>query len=442
MIPTVSPVSRGRSGKKKKKRIGSNPPVSRAVGQRLGPAEPLAEVFRGLPGAAATANQSRNWWPESREAIFEASGRLLDCADPIALEDAVCDLLGRHWATAFKEHNRGLSLDQWLEALIDAAGTQAGRPGVGHLLHAVAAIASPGLAAAAHRVLKATALPAEPAWLPNTSKTVAGPGIMVMTDAYGLRFGVLIEMTGPGRPARTYLFDIDRCHGFTAVLTSGYHPDPAAAAQSWRALVGPSADGVHPEPATSALLGTILPGGGVLDDLTMHPLTPEQFTECYRSERIVHAVSDALQRDHRPISWPHETFQETNARAEPVVREFESWLSTKGHAQPDDAELVQSFLETWLVGLPDPMGFGCSPHRIAAFTAYLNDDWIEEYRNGALTLLEPWVEYCIERTGRLPDHLAQLSLAIARHAVHSPNAVGGDLGNRLNQPIREIDPQI
>jgi hypothetical protein len=64
---------------------------------------------------------------------------------------------------------------------------------------------------------------------------------------------------------------------------------------------------------------------------------------------------------------------------------------------------------------------------------------------GALALLEPWVEYCIEQTGGLPGRLAQLSLAMAgdgRRAVRSPEAVGGDLGNRLNRPMREIDPQI
>jgi hypothetical protein len=455
----VSPVSRGRSGKKKKKRAGSgnHPPVGRGAVQRLGQTEPaaadqpwtagsltgsLAEAFRSLPGAAGIIERSRIWWPESREAIFAESDRLLSSCDPVALEDAVCDLLGRHWAIAFEKHDVGLSLDEWLGELIDEAETQAGRPGVRHLLHGIAAIASPGLAGAARQVLKVTAPPAEPEWLANTSKVVASPGIMVLSDAYGLRFGVLIEMTGPARSVRTYLLDVDLCHGFAAVLTAGYHPDAAAGAQSWRGLVGPSADGIRPEPATSQLLATVLPGGGVFDRLTMHPLTSEHFTECYRADRVVHAAADALDRARRPISWRRETVKEREARVEPVVREFQSWLTTTGREQSDDPELIESLLETWFVGLPEPMCFGCSPHRIAAFTAYLNDDWLEEYRQGALALLEPWVEYCIKRTGGLPDRLAQLSLATARHAVRSPEAVGGDLGNRLNRPMREIDPQI
>jgi hypothetical protein len=78
----------------------------------------------------------------------------------------------------------------------------------------------------------------------------------------------------------------------------------------------------------------------------------------------------------------------------------------------------------------------CSPHRVAAFTAYLEDDWMPEYRTRALALLEPWARYCLQHTnitGEAADH----TLDWARRARHEPALVGGDLGNHLNRPMDE-----
>ncbi|MGB8384698.1 MAG: hypothetical protein WCG47_26230, partial [Dermatophilaceae bacterium] len=87
-------------------------------------------------------------------------------------------------------------------------------------------------------------------------------------------------------------------------------------------------------------------------------------------------------------------------------------------------------------GMPTSLALACSPHRIAAFTAYLNDDWRDEQRAQALVVLVPWVRFCLEHTG-LTGQLAQDILAWADRAARDPAAVGAELGNNLNRRIDE-----
>jgi hypothetical protein len=86
----------------------------------------------------------------------------------------------------------------------------------------------------------------EPGWLPDTFQTVASPDILLLRDGYGLRFGLLIEMTGPNRPTRTYLMDVDLCHNFDQVLACGYYPDVQTAATAWRAWPVPARRAARP----------------------------------------------------------------------------------------------------------------------------------------------------------------------------------------------------
>ena len=74
-------------------------------------------------------------------------------------------------------------------------------------------------------------------------------------------------------------------------------------------------------------------------------------------------------------------------------------------------------------GMSTSLALACSPHRIAAFTAYLNDDWPHEQRTQALAVLAPWVRFCLEHTG-LTGQAAQDILAWAdqRHANQQPSA--------------------
>jgi hypothetical protein len=81
-------------------------------------------------------------------------------------------------------------------------------------------------------------------------------------------------------------------------------------------------------------------------------------------------------------------------------------------------------------------GPGLFPHRIAAFTAYLNDDWQPEQRTQALQVLHPWARFCLQHRAH-DQQAADEAFVWAERAAREPDAVGADLGNFLNHPVDE-----
>jgi hypothetical protein len=411
--------------------------------QRTG-LDAIADIAAMLPGADLAKAESRGWWPESHAQVLDAATALLACADPTALEDAVCDLLGRHWQQLYEVHDAGLRADEWLEGLLDVAKSRAGEPGVRRLLHGIAVVAAPGLAGLAVDLLRhAPAGPddEEPAWLAEAPTVAASAEVLLLRDAYGLRFGVLAQVTGPGGQPRTYLYDVDLCHGFYQVLNSGYHPDPATAAAAWRDLVGASAADAEPVPAPERLLPHVLPGGGLIDGLFGQPLTASHFTELFRGDRIVFAISDALEAAGRPVGWPSGGPQQATDLATALTERFRAWAAEQDAALPPsdgpDDDVVAWLLHDWVSpGMTEELALACSPHRIAAFTAYLNDDWRDEQRARALQVLLPWVRFCLADNPLGGQAEAEL-LAWVERALREPEEVGADLGNNLNRPIDE-----
>ena len=103
---------------------------------------------------------------------------------------------------------------------------------------------------------------------------------------------------------------------------------------------------------------------------------------------------------------------------------------------PDD-DVVSWLLDDWVSpGMTEELCLACSPHRIAAFTAYLNDDWRDKHRPQALQVLHPWVRFCLEHNPVGGQAEAE-TLAWADRAAREPDEVGADLGNDLNRPIDE-----
>lgn len=466
----MSPVSRGRG---KKNRSSKGPRAGRAPVRRLAPpgGEPHAWSPPGvglgvgdrserhpqrsavdavggigelLPGWARMTAESRSWWPDSHVQVLDAAAGLLGCAGPDELDDAVCDLLGRHWRGLYEAHEAGLAAREWLEGLVDAADGRAGEAGVRRLLYGIALIAAPSLAGFAVDVLSHAPTGAhdqEPVWLGVPPTLTASADVLMLRDAYGLRFGLLAQVSGPSGQPRTYLFDVDLCHGFQQVLDSGYHPDTAAATAAWRGLVGSSAASAEPEPATDDLLAHVLPGAGLIDGLFTQPLSDSHFTELYRGDRMVGAITDALAAAGRPLAWPAHDPQQASALAASLCEQFKAWAAHNHIELPPspgpDEDVVTWLLHDWVnPGMPTSLALACSPHRIGAFTAYLNDDWRDEQRAQALAVLVPWVRFCLEHTG-LTGQPAQDVLAWADRAARDPAAVGAELGNNLNRRIDE-----
>lgn len=395
-------------------------------------------------GAAQITAESRSWWPISHGQVLDDASSLQSCVDPGQLEDMACDLLGRHWRELYDEHDAGLAAPEWLEGLLHAAERRAGDRGIRRLVCGVALIATPRLADLARDVLRRTKVGSddgEPAWLGVPSALTASPDLLLLRDTYGLRHGLLAQVTGPSALQRTYLFDIDLCHGFLEVLGSGYHPDTETATAAWRDLVGPSAAAAEPEPAPDDLLAHVLPGGGLFDVLFGRPVSDSQFTELFRGDGIVSAIVKALDDAGRTYTGPGGDRDRAIVLVDSLSEQFKAWaarhdVDVPASIGPDD-DIVTWLLHDWVSSaMPEALTVACSPHRIAAFTAYLNDDWADDHRARALTVLQPWVRFCLERTG-ISGEAAEVVLAWAGRAAHDPASVGADLGNYLNRPINE-----
>lgn len=402
----------------------------------------MAELSRLLPGGGELMQNARSWWPESHAWVLDNAGVLLTCPTPTDLEDAVCDLLARNGRRQREQHTFGFNEHEWLQALIDTAKGHAAEPAIYRLIYGIAVIADPVMEQSALDLLHVTELDdAEPAWLGVDPTVAASPDLMALRDAYGLRFGLLAQVTVSGAQPRTYLYDIDLCHGMDNVLTSGYHPDPASAVAAWRGLVGASADHAEPFPAPADLLPHILPGGAALNSFMAQPLTDSQLTEVHRADRIAFAIADALEEAGRPVAWAHTDGEQVDDLVGSLASQFRVWAEAAGidipaDGGPDD-DIVTWLLHDWVaLGLPEALSLACSPHRIAAFTAYLLDDWQLDPRERALAMLEPWVRFCAERTGLTGPPLEH-TLAWAARAAVEPAVVGDGLGNHLNRPIDE-----
>jgi hypothetical protein len=404
----------------------------------------LVDIAAMLPGAEQAKAEGRSWWPDSHAKVLDEASALLSCATPTGLEDAVCDLLGRHWRWLYEVKKTWLRTDEWLEGLLDVAKTRARELAVRRLLYGIALIATPGLADLALDLLRHTPTgspDAEPAWLAVPPTVTASHDVLLLRDAYGLRFGVLAQVTGPGGHPRTYLYDVDLCHGFGQVLGSGYYPDTAAATSAWRDLVGASAATAEPGPASDDLLPHVLPGGGLIDGMFGRPLTAGHFAELYRGDRIVFAIADALEAAVRPVTWSNDDPQQATDLATALTERFKAWAVSSEVALPPsngpDDDVVTWLLHDWVSpGMSEELALTCSPHRIAAFTAYLNDDWLDDQLTQALQVLHPWALFCLEHTG-VSGRAREDTLAWAQRAAQEPAAVGGDLGNYLNRPIDE-----
>ncbi|HEX2804615.1 MAG TPA: hypothetical protein VHN80_00410, partial [Kineosporiaceae bacterium] len=353
-------------------------------------------------------------------------------------------LIGDHWQRMHEQHSTGFAPSGWLNGLITAAEPRAGEPAVRRLLRGIAVIVAPGLAAAALRLRHASppqvATGEEPAWLDEPPAVTASPDVLLLRDAYGLRFGLLAQLTTDDGPARTYLLDIDLCYGFDRVVRCGYHPDIPAATAAWRTVVGSSADHAEPEPLPDGLLPHLLTGS-VFDGPFATSPTGEDFRELFRADRVAHEIFDALERAGHRVTWPKDAAEQARDLADTLTGQFRTWAADHDvdlpTAETPDDDVVRWLLGDWVSpGLTEQLALACSPHRIAAFTAYLNDDWQPGDRDRALTVLPPWARYCLERsdvTGPAAEH----TLGWARRAAHDPQAVGSDHGDNLGQPVDE-----
>jgi len=400
----------------------------------------MAGIARSLPGGAGLMARARAWWPASYAEVIDGATALLEATSPVELEEAVCTLIGDHWRRMTDQHSTGFAPSSWLEGLLTAAAARAGEPAVRRLLRGIAVTAPPGPAGTASALLSRSSVAGEPAWLDSPPTSSVSPDVLLLRDVYGLRFGVLAQVTTDGGPSRNYLFDVDLCHGFARMVGCGYHPDLQTAAARWRATVGTSADRAEPEPLPDGLLANLLDGSAFDGPFATSP-TGEAFRELFRADRIAHDTFDALERTGHQTGWPQETPEAARDLADALTDQFRTWATARDVDLPSvetpDDEIVRWLLGDWVSpGLTEDLALACSPHRIAAFTAYLNDDWDPDQRDRALAVLTPWVRFCLERSG-ITGTAAEHVLAWARRAADDPQTVGADHGDNPGRAVDE-----
>lgn len=137
----------------------------------------------------------------------------------------------------------------------------------------------------------------------------------------------------------------------------------------------------------------------------------QQLSEYHRGMRLADTVRGAAQKLRTP---PAEKLDEETA-----LPLFATWRAEHrpDAEQPDDGEeLLAQLMESWASG--SGIAFlACSPHRIAAKVASIQDYYDDEYAADLVALLPDWVAFLFEYNGTPPD-LMERCLAVASGAPY------------------------
>jgi hypothetical protein len=440
----MSPVSRGRKGKKQKKAQKSRQRSASAAVQRED------KEFAGLLAAGSQPGQPSSGFrplsalvdqlagPRERPAWFSPSiGRMLRQQDavmaatgPRELEQAVAELTGAEVYWALNEARSGLWFEWWFEDLVraaadhvkaEAAGESGGWQSPWRLLHGLAAIGSPALRSAAMQAVKdaGRALTprqsaAAPDWLGLCPDGSVTGGVWAMRDDYRTRFAVLAECGYPGGvDPHVFLLDIDACVAVTPVHAAVFDSlDQAVAA--WRESKGDTAGTAVPKPvADYSQLGFLVhcdvsPNGPFRGD------EPRGYADnLFRANRRTHDIADAMAtRGHR---WPGESglHHGRTVAAEAMAEAFGDWHE-RLHGRELSSEVIRWLAGDWVLGTLPGYENAVSPHRVRALLAYMDDDWLPEEpaTAAAYELLPEWVRWNGEQAG-VPRPLIERSAAVA-----------------------------
>lgn len=408
------------------------------------------------------------WYQEHATELIVAAEELTAAPDPAALEQAAAELVADRLVAMRDEQPSDWEVVDWLEAVAAAAIDDHGEASW-FLLHGLAAICPPGPAAAIRHAIDerrktAPTSPTSPTWLPLTPQLTVEAAVEVFTDAYGLRSAVLVPARRPGGPARTYLLDVDLCPGYPSIVRSGWYPDPDTAVTAWAHAVGPSAaaDGsgrlllarvtgtaLGPAAARASsaavdVLGELLPLLEDPDDVLLGEDDPhERAVALLRDRRIINDLTTALTAfGADPADRTPGDYERAAQWAEQEAPRFRTWRET--HATPAGrqapTDLVEDLLTEWAAYTPPRLFHACSPHRVVSFAAQLAEEWADRGRlRIAWSLVAPWAEYCIERSG-LPEHLAIPVRDAAQTLTRAPEQTAARAVDTWKTPTDETHP--
>lgn len=422
----MSPVSRGRKGKKPKHGKG-NPSGRAGAGRHVSgdaPAGGRASAWTALESMAGPRERPE-WFDSSIEGVLNRASVVLAARGPRELEEATAGLLGAELHRAIHEERRGLRFGRWFEHLVEAAVTrirvEAGRDGAWQaswwLLHGLTSVGTPALAAAAQTALgrarKQVArdlVRSQPEWLRLLPRISPTGEVWQMLDVYGARFAVIAGFAYPDDADRSvFLFDIDAC-GLISLVGAGVFDDVDQAAAAWRATVGEAADHAVPAPVVAGEQLSCLVYCQTGEDMVMGTEPRAVTDNWFRARRRSHDLTHALRK--RGMTLPEARNLYRDVDTEPMAGAFTAWYRA-AHGTGPDPDAVDALAGEWLEGALPGTQHAASPHR-ARYLLTLIDDWIPEapVTVGAKTLLPDWVRWNGEQAG-LPEELIGRAVTVA-----------------------------
>ena len=435
----MSPMSRGRKSKKQKKAQRSRKRAATKTTRSV-PADgswvrgfQTDSALQRMSEQLAAARQRPEWCGPSIARLLGQVDAIMSAAGPRELEQVTAELTGAEVHHALREQRMGLWFEWWFEELAGAAAEQVraeSDAGTWHapwrLLHGLASIGSPALRSIAMRAaddarkaLGPQQVAGEPDWLRLCPDAAVIGGLWVMHDDYGTRFAVLAECGYPrGVDPSVFLFDIDAC-GFIALASAGVFDSADEAAAAWREGKRSATDGAQPEPVTGydqlACLVYCDIGGEFF-----HGNEPRSFADnVFRANRRTHDIAVALERQGQ--RWPEQRNLYQDVATEPAVKAFSAWYALRHQTQPPE-EAIQWLAGDWLEGMLPGSEHAVSPHRVAHFLRYMDDDWLpdEPATIAARALLPDWVRWNGEEAG-IRGELIERSVAVAIEGSGDPD---------------------
>jgi hypothetical protein len=202
----MSPVSRGRKGKKRKTTSG----LGSAARRRADGIQAAHErsVLTRMQSLLLGPPQRPAWFDSSIRAVLDRAGVVMAARGPGELEQATAELLGAELHRVLREEREGMWFSWWFEELTAAAAARI-REEVGsrdggwgpawRLLHGLTSIGSPELASRARSAVDRAkkelrgdpAVRQQPDWLGCLARIRASGEVWEMRDAYGTRIALI-----------------------------------------------------------------------------------------------------------------------------------------------------------------------------------------------------------------------------------------------------------
>jgi hypothetical protein len=408
----MSPVSRGRKGKKKAKKKGPTPPRFRGF-EEVG-LPPFIE-----PGPFGGHISHAPWMDSSLDAVLGAADSLLAAGRPRELEQATAELLGAELHRVLATEHAGLAFDHWFNDLIGFAAARvrdSDTPAVSlRLLYGLASIGPGELGsqaeAAAQDALRH--VPGDqPGWLRLLPDIEATGEVWEERDVYGTRIALIAGFSYPGgTDPSAFLFDID-ASGFVELAEPGAFDDVRQAADAWRANVGRTTDGAvlkRIESPAELLPLTLMQSG---DLFIKGDESRIRLDNQFRARRRVEDVIDVFSAKDAPL--PVMRPRHDPERFEQSARSFIDWYQRRHGTAPDE-EVAVALAAEWAEDLLPGTEHSVSPNRLA-FIRELLDDWQTDHpvTLAVRTLLPEWVRWHAEQAA-LPEDLAAQAVAAAKY---------------------------